>query len=428
LVLAGTASAAPLLTIDDALHTALAQKPQLRQQQALTAAAMARADEARAPILPQLTGLAQYQRATGNFAPRPGAIPNTCAMPPCNTTVVSTFTSYNYFNFNLVLSQFIWDFGVTTDKWKAAVVAIDAQKDTERYTRQQVVLTVIAAYLQAAANTALVGVARENLSNQDRHLKQVEAFVQQGLRPLIDLAQAKSDRATAELQLINTENSLGLSKAQLDQAMGRERSDDYEVEQGPLPPVDVEDHSIEDLVGDALRDRPDLKSILASIRAQELTLRSVKGGYGPSIYASATLSDAGTDITQMGWNISGGLTVSWNLFSGLATYSSVKEQHANLLALQAQRDTIRQQVRVDVAQARLSIRAGKAAIRSAEDALINARERFRLAEGRYEKGIGNAVEMGDAQVAVTTAAAQKVQAELNLSLARAQLRQALGRD
>ena len=78
-------------------------------------------------------------------------------------------------------------------------------------------------------------------------------------------------------------------------------------------------------------------------------------------------------------------------------------------------------------QAALGVRAAKASLRANLDALDNARERLRLAEGRYASGVGNVIELGDAQVAFTTAAVQKTQADFNLALARAQLLRALGR-
>ena len=88
---------------------------------------------------------------------------------------------------------------------------------------------------------------------------------------------------------------------------------------------------------------------------------------------------------------------------------------------------MRQQVRLGVEQARLAVRAAKAALGAANEAEANAREQLRLAEGRYQAGVGSIIELGDAQVAATTAAAQKVQADYNVSTARAQLLNALGR-
>ena len=64
---------------------------------------------------------------------------------------------------------------------------------------------------------------------------------------------------------------------------------------------------------------------------------------------------------------------------------------------------------------------------ASQEALVNARERLRLAEERYQVGVGSAIELGDAQVALTQAAAQAVQADDQLSTARAQLLRAVGR-
>ena len=105
----------------------------------------------------------------------------------------------------------------------------------------------------------------------------------------------------------------------------------------------------------------------------------------------------------------------------------MREAKWGLEAAKAQADTVRQQVRLDVEQARLAVRAAKAALDAAGDALVNAQELLRLAEGRYETGVGSIIELGDAQVALTAAAQQKVQAEYTVATARAQLIRAIGR-
>jgi len=84
-------------------------------------------------------------------------------------------------------------------------------------------------------------------------------------------------------------------------------------------------------------------------------------------------------------------------------------------------------VRFQVEQARLGVRSAKAAIDAAQDARENAKERLRLAEGRYEQGVGSIIELDDAEVAELAAGAQLVQAEYNLASARAGLLSALGK-
>jgi outer membrane protein len=73
------------------------------------------------------------------------------------------------------------------------------------------------------------------------------------------------------------------------------------------------------------------------------------------------------------------------------------------------------------------VRAAKVGLDTAKEVATNARERLRLAEARYQAGAGSIIELQDAQVAATTAAGQVVQADFQLSLARAQLLKAVGR-
>ena len=108
--------------------------------------------------------------------------------------------------------------------------------------------------------------------------------------------------------------------------------------------------------------------------------------------------------------------------------AQVREAEANLLAIRAQRDGIEQQLRFEVEQARLAVRSTKASLAAVEEALVNSRERLRLAEGRYQTGAGSVIELADAQIGTASAAAQRVAADYNLASARAQLMKALGRE
>lgn len=411
-----------VLTLAEALRAALARQPQLLQAQAGTRAATARADESRAPLLPQLSGSASYQRTTSNFTPRPGSTFSTGQLPS------SSWKTTDYYSFGATLSQLIYDFGQTSGRWRAAQASAAALRDTESYTVVQVTLGVESAYFTARAGKDLVTVARDNLANQDAHLRQTEGFVRAGTRPEIDLAQARTDRANALVQLINAENAYETEKAQLNQAMGLEGPTDYDVANDTLPPVEGEDLAIDPLLAEALKHRQDVASLEQQARAQELTLRAVRGAYWPALGVSTGLDNAGVSLDSTVWNWNATATLSWNVFQGGLTRAQAQEARANLDSVQAQASALRQQVRVDVEQARLAVRASRQSLAATEEALVNARERLRLAEGRYQAGAGSAIELGDAQVALTTAAAQRVQAEYNLSTSRAQLLRALGRE
>lgn len=421
---ADAAQGARVLTLADAERSAREHQPQLLQARATTEAASARADQARAPLLPQVTGSAAYQRSTANFAARPGALPSGVA----GGAPAASWATSDYWNYGVTASQLLWDFGQTSGRWRAAQASASAQRESEQATGVQVLLTVRTAYFNARAQRDLVRVASDNLANQELHLKQVEGFVRAGTRPEVDLWQARTDRANAQVQLINEENAYATARAQLNQAMGVTGPTDYEVASETLPPVEGEDAGLEALMPEAEKNRPDLVALEEQARAQELTIGAVQGGYGPALGVATGFTEAGPSLGSTIWNWNVQATLSWNLFQGGLTRAQEQEARANTSAARAQAEVLRQQIRVDVDQARLTVRAAKTSLGAANEALVNARERLRQAERRYQLGAGSLIDLADAQLAATTAAAQLVQAEFNLSTSRAQLLRALGRE
>ena len=429
LVLAAAAPLVPAapprtLTLDEALKTAGTRHPQLRQAAAATEAAEARSDEAFAPLLPQVAANGAYQRATANFTSRQGSLPSSVS----SGSGAESWETFGYWSLGLNASVLVYDFGQTRNRWHSAQATVSAQRESERSALSQVRFSVRSSFFQARAAKGLVTVARETLSNQKKHLEQTEGFVEVGTQAEIALAQAKTAVANATVQLINAENGYDTARALLNQSMGVEGPTDYDVSDETQPEVAGEDESTETLLAGALEERPELSALASQVKAQELTVRAVEGAYGPSLGASTGLSDAGAHVGGLTWNWSSALTLSVPIFQGGQTKAQVREARANLAAVRSQLDAQRQQIRLEVEEARLAVRAAKGALGASAEALVNAREQLRLAEGRYETGVGSILELNDAQVALTAAGQQNVQAEYNLAQARAQLLRALGTD
>jgi outer membrane protein len=421
--LAAPARAARVLTLEEALRVAREQQPSLRQAEAAAAAARARVRGARAPLLPQVTGTAGYQRTTGNFAPRPGLTLGGGAAAPD-----PSFETFDYFQFGLTVSQHVYDFGQTLGRYDAAKASAAARGHEVRAAAADVSLGVTAAFFDARARRALVRVAEESLANQDRHLEQIEAFVAAGTRPIIDLAQARADRANAVVRLVGAQTAYEAARARLGRAMGVvEPGEPYEVADDALPPVEGEERATAELLRAALEARPEAAALAEDIRAAEERARSILGRWGPTIGVSTGLTEVGMALDDLTWNWNVGVTLTWPLFEGLAMDAAEEEALADLDGLRARAEGLRQQIRLQLEEARLGVLAAGAMVTAAGEALAAARERLRLAEGRYESGVGNVIELGDAQLALTDAEAQVVQAHYDLSTARARLLWALGR-
>jgi outer membrane protein len=412
---------ARLLTLQEAQRLAQDRQPELRAARGTTQAAEGRVEQSRSGMLPQLSATAGWERSTNNFVFRPGGIVRTGALD-------TSWSSISYFNTSVTLSQLVWDFGQTSDKWRSTEANARASAQQERAAGQGVLLQVRTAFFNAVASKELLAVARETQQNQRIHLDQIEGFVHAGTRPPIDLSQAQADFANAEVQVINADNAHQRSKVVLNQAMGVEGPIDYDLANDSLLPVSDEDGPLEPLLDGALKTRPEIAFATEQVVAQRLLIQSARGAHAPSISVGAGIVQGfGAGTNYDGWNVSAGVFLTWNLFQGGLTNGVVHEAEGNLGYALAQLDAQRQQVRVDVNQALLAIRAAKAAQSSSRNALTAARQRLSLAEGRYQNGSGSVIELGDAQIAAANAAAQVVQTDFQLATARAQLLWALGR-
>jgi len=423
-----------VVTLAQFEQSAMSRQPQMLVARANTDVAVAQVQQARAPLLPQVSATAQYTRETGNYVSRPGFVPTTILTymnNPIQESVVtpspSLTQSFDVWNFGLNATQLIYDFGQTAQKYHAAAATVDAARAAETTTRLQVLVNVRKAYFNARAMKELVNVAKETLDDQNNHLVQVVAMVRVGTQPPIALAQQQASVANAKVQLITSQNNYETSKVTLNQAAGVAGDTEYDVGSEEMPPVEDEDQALEALVAKAIAARPELAQLVKQRDAQEATLSSAKGGYGPTFSAAAGFTEAGLALDTLVPNWSAGLLLNWPFFQGGLTVGQVHQAQAGLRSIDAQTSLEELQVRVDVDTARLAVRAARATIGAAEDAVSSAREQLRLAEQRYATGVGSIIELNDAQVAYTTSAAQLVQARYTLASARAQLLAALGR-
>jgi outer membrane protein len=401
------------LHLADAVRVSLERHPALAQARAQVRVAEAQANRALSPLLPQLSAAASYQRQGG--AARGGFTP-----------AATNNTGYDYFSVGVTLDQLLYDFDQARGRWRAAEVALEARRASERDERLNLVFNVKSAYFQAFAQRTLVDVAHETLDNRERHVLETQGFVEVGTRAPIDLVQAEADRESDRLALVTAENGYALGKAQLAAAIGLEQPADFEVVGDAEPPVPGEDDGARELFAQALAARPDVQAALKAVDSDQLVLSAAKGGYGPTLSASASAGEAGgaLDALRFSWSVGG--TLAWQIFEGGATRANVAEAEANVDLSRAQLAALRQQVLLTLEQGRLGLRAAKQSLLNAERLVALSRERLSLAEGQYQTGVGTMLALSDAQVALSVALGQRVQATYDVSIARAQLRRALG--
>ncbi len=410
------AHAGTKLTLLECVDLALKNQSAIKAAQWNVNAGYGRETQAASPYFPQVsasTGYSESRSLGGAFGE--------------NTTKGYTTT--------LSVNQLLYDFGKTGNALDAARWGTrSSQQDLERIV-QEAILNVKQAYFALLQANKLVLVEQKTVEQTESHLKQAQAFFRAGSKPRFDVTRAEVDVNNARLGLINANNSVRIKTIALNNAMGADPRQAIEIDDTFPPPREMP--SLEKAQDDALKNRPELSKADADIEAARVRVRAEESNYLPTLSANGAYNwangtqDLGSfngaplvgDI-QNSWNA--GVQLSVPLFQGGLTRGRVNEARANLLALEMQRDALRQSILLEVNQSYADMEGSQARIEVMDSSLQKARESLELAQGRYEAGIGPYIEVTDAQLSAVQAETEYVQAQYDYQLSVARLLKAMG--
>lgn len=400
--------AASPLTIDEALATALGNHPQIVEAKENLQSAEARTGQAMANYYPQISIAADWSRGRSYLT----------ALQNVKTTEVNTEALY--------LKQTIYDFGRTAGAVAAAKNNREAFDKALAITRQDLVLRVKSAfYLLLAAEKQVVAV-RETVKAREGVFLQAREFFKQGIRAKVDVTRAEANLYAARTSLITAENNLEIARVELANAMGVVSLGERPVTEPALAAQTLPERG--QIQEEALSNRAELQQATALKMAATANLKTAKGSYLPILSGTASVGYADKDIPPSGnvWAV--GLNLTMPLFSGFSSVEQVREANANINAIAARQNNLRLQIAKEVESAWLGGKEAAARISSTEKEMAAADENQALAEGRYHEGVGNIIEVTDAQSQALDARTAHIQAIFDYSTAMARLDRAIGKE
>jgi outer membrane protein len=300
--------------------------------------------------------------------------------------------------------------------------------------REVVVQNVRQAYFNLLQARRLTGVADANLSRSELNLRSAQGFYDVGTKPKSDVTKAEVEVANARVQVIRARNLVRISETTLANALGLEATVPIEIEDNlNYEPVSLDSGLLR---AEALGNRPELRQGQARLDAARAQLAGARARYLPdlTVNGSAGTSSGDAVISTNGvagvsfsdnWSIAGQLT--WNLFEGFFTQEKIKETQALVDAARADYESLELQVRLDVEQAYITVTEAAERIAATEKAIESARENLRLAQGRYDAGVGTILDLTDAQLSLSTAEADNVTALTDYRVGLAVLDRVVGR-
>jgi outer membrane protein TolC len=339
-------------------------------------------------------------------------------------TSVSSTSAFDQYTSSATLSQNIYDFGRTSTQVKISNLNFDSSRSDFENVTEQVAFTVKQTYygvIQAKYNRLVV---EDTVKQTQQHLEQAKGFYEVGTKPKFDVIKAEVDLSNAKLSLIKAENDFRIAVVNLNNAMGIPGAPEYTLQENLS--FDRYEITFEQALSRAYENRPDMKSAVAKRQAAEVSVDSAKTGFYPFLTGNGSYNWSGGRLDQMeqGWNV--GAVISFPLFSGFLTKYQVEEAKANLIVLMANEESLRQSVFLEVQQAYLTLRAAEEAIPTAKLGVEQAQENLDIANGRYVAGVGNPIEVTDAEVSLANARLAHIQALYADKVAQASLEKAMG--
>jgi outer membrane protein TolC len=301
--------------------------------------------------------------------------------------------------------------------------------------RDLVVQNVRQTYFGVLQARRLVTVADAALARSELNLRSARGFFDVGTKPKSDVTRAEVEVANARVDVIRARNLVRFSETSFANALGLDATVPIEIDDAlTYEPVAIDPAQV---AVEALGNRPELRQAQARLDATRAQLAGARARYLPDLTVSGTAGYTGDDAIvstdgvgtgvafSESWAITGQL--SWNLFEGFFTQNRVKETQALVETARANYESVELQVRLEVEQAYIAVVEAAERIGATEKAIESARENLRLAQGRYDAGVGTILELTEAQLSLSNAEADNVRALTDYRVGLAVLDRVAGR-
>ncbi len=224
----GSSQTVQTLTLQQAEQIALQNHPQIQAATALASVAEAQLREVRAPYYPTANGYLTGAEALDDNRIGAGAL---------NSPRI-----FDKFASGFSVGQLVTDFGRTHQLVKGSNLHAQAQQENVVTSRADVLLQVDQSYFGVLRAQALLRVAQQTVSERQLVSNQVTQLAANQLKSQLDVTFANVDLAQSQLLLIQAQNNLLASFAEMTRALGFADQRTYalnESAQTPAPPADL---------------------------------------------------------------------------------------------------------------------------------------------------------------------------------------------
>ena len=377
-------------------------------------------EQARAPLLPNISGVAYQANLTENLVAL-GFQPGT--FPGFNRTFLGPFKN---FDARLLLSQKVFDLSAIRN-YQAGKAGVRVAELGEALAREQVASSTGLTYLEALRADRAVVAAQANVELAQALLQLAQDQRNAGVATGVDVTRAQTRLAEQQVRLAQAQTDSEQARLNLQRLIGLPLgspltlTDQLRFVEEPLPSVDT-------AVTQAGHDRREVQVAEEANRVTQLELQSARAEHLPSLevvgdYGSSGITPDSFDLPTR--RVAVQLNVP--IFNGGLTQGRVTAAASRQRQTELELANVRGQVEEDVRLALTTLRTAAVQVRAADETVTLAQRELEMARDRFRAGVADNLEVITAQTSLANARIAQVTSLAQHNVARLNLAAALGR-
>lgn len=328
-----------------------------------------------------------------------------------------------YYTPRIGMNWMLFDFGKTKAVADISKKSFESAEAGVQMNINDVIFNVKKSYYNLLFALQQEKVYSDTVKDFELHLKQAEAYYKIGTKAKIDVTTAQYNLGKARLNHIKAKNGVAIAFAQVSGAMGLPEFDNYSISET----LDTWGYNVkfDDIIQTAYNTRPELLSAKKKAEGSELLIKASLRAFAPNVSAFGNYTLGGkTPANDHGYQLGAGLTYSsTNL---LLLKKQVDEAKATHKRDAADYDNAKLSVYLEVKQAYIDLNNAQDSIPVAKLSMGQAKEQYNLASGRYKVGLGDAIELKDAETTYRNAQLDYYSTLLNYNTAAANIERVIG--
>lgn len=376
---------------------------------------------ARAGALPDITLVGSYSRNL--------KLPSFFVQPDSGQAIEFRTGFNNDFSATLSVQQSLWEGGKVFTALSIAKLYKKYSLAKEAEVRSTVVMNAEQLFYAAILQQSNLQALQKAFEANSLNLDMVEKQYSQGVVSEFEVLRARVEKQNLMPQIFKAESDVKLARKKLQTYIGMELSEDVNLIEELGDTTLAALPSMHALVDTAMEQRPELQQLEYLTSITKKAVKVARGDYYPKLSAVSsynwaaqsdrlTLSEHNTRSWQAGLN----LTIP--IFKGGATRGNVTNSLADYRQTMLSEKQTRDNIRLEVEEAYDQLIQAKKSLEVQGTTIAQAEEGLRIANVRYQSGVGTLLEVLSAQSALTQARNSLALATYSFQVAKSQLRKA----